>query len=66
MKKITLEFFVGTKYIGSTVKDKITLEFEEDDEQSYIDEQIEAAWIDWRNEQCDGGWTMLKEETIKE
>jgi hypothetical protein len=63
MKIITYEFNVGTRYVGSTVKDETTLEFDDDATQEEIESIVEEAWIEWRNEQCDGGWKVLSEKT---
>jgi hypothetical protein len=58
MKKITFEFTVSTRYVGSEVKDEIELEFEDDATEEEIEKEVTEVWVDWRNEQCDGGWSQ--------
>lgn len=57
--KIKFEFAVGTRYINSTVKDVVTLEVDDDATEEEIEKEAEAAWIEWRAEQCEGGWKRL-------
>lgn len=57
--KITFEFYVSTRYVGSKVSDKVEIEFEDDATEKQIEALVEECWIDWRNEQCDGGWERV-------
>lgn len=54
--KIKFEFYFSTHYVGSTVTEDVELEFDDDASEEEIEKQIEEAWIEWRNKQCDGGW----------
>ncbi|WP_298065104.1 hypothetical protein [uncultured Acinetobacter sp.] len=66
MKIIKFELTVGTRYVGSTVKDEIELEFDDDATQEEIDKEIEEAWIQFRAEECDGGWKVLSEKQVND
>lgn len=56
--KRTYEFWVETRYVNSTVKDTIELEFSDNATAEEIDKEVEECWSEWRNEQCDGGWKI--------
>lgn len=58
--KIKFEFSVSTRYVNSTVKDELELEFDDDATEEEIEKEVEATWLEWRNEQCEGGWKRLK------
>jgi hypothetical protein len=66
MKVIEFEFNVGTCYVGSTVKDIITLEFDDDATEEEIDKAAGEAWVEWRAERCDGGWVVKSEKIIED
>lgn len=54
--KLKFEFSIGTRYVGSDVKDEIELEFDDDATEQEIESQVEEVYKDWVWEQVDGGW----------
>lgn len=64
MKKITFEFSVSTHYVGSKVTEQVELEFEDDATEQEIEDEVSEYWVEWRNNECEGGWTRIKEEVI--
>lgn len=57
--KIKFEFNVRTRYVGSNVVEEMELEFDDDATEKEIEQQVEQAWIDWRNQEAEGGWKRL-------
>ena len=56
--KRTYEFYVETRYVGSRVTDEIELQFDDDATEEEIEKEVEECWIEWRNENCEGGWKV--------
>lgn len=57
---------VGTKYIGSTIKDNFEIEVDDNATEDEINEEIEQLWIDFSNNEIDGGWNIESDEIINE
>lgn len=57
--KIKFQFTVGTKYVGSTVKKEVELEFDDEATDDEIEEEAASVYQDWLNNQLDGGWERL-------
>ena len=57
---------VGTKYVGSTVKDNFEIEVDDNATEDEINEEIEQLWIDFSNNEIDGGWNIESDEIINE
>ena len=57
---------VGTKYVGSTVKDNFEIEVDDNATEDEINEEIEQLWIDFSNNEIDDGWDIESDEIINE
>lgn len=66
MKVLKYRFSVGTTYVGSTVRDDFEFEFDDDATQEEIDNEVEQAWVEFRNQHCDGGWKLISEKVIED
>ena len=56
MKK-TFKFWGETRYVNSKVEDTVTMSFDDEATEDEIEREVEECWVEWRNEQCDGGWS---------
>ena len=56
------KFTVGTGYMGSDIEDIVGVDFtqEEYEDECERDRVIENEYIEWRNEQIDGGWEEVE------
>lgn len=57
---------VGTRYVGSTVKDNFEIEVDDNATEDEINDEIEQLWIDFSNNEIDGGWNIESDEIINE
>jgi hypothetical protein len=56
---VKFEFRVGTRYVGSTVKDTLEFDIDDDATEEEIEEIANEAWRDWMNNEIDGGWKRI-------
>ena len=56
---------VGTRYVGSTVRDTFEIEFDDEATNDEINDEIEQLYIDFINNEIDGGWNIESDEIIK-
>ena len=61
MKRV-YEFNIGTRYVGSEVVDEMEFDFDDDATEEEMEKEVEEYWLDWRNNNCDGGWRLISEE----
>jgi len=56
------KFTVGTGYVSSDIEDIVEVDFtkEEYEDECERDRVIEKEYIEWRNEQIDGGWEEVE------
>ena len=57
---------VGTRYVGSTVKDNFEITVDDNATEDEINDEIEQLWIDFSNNEIDGGWNIESDEIINE
>jgi divalent metal cation (Fe/Co/Zn/Cd) transporter len=57
---------VSTRYVGSTVKDNFEIEVDDNATEDEINKEIEQLWIDFSNNEIDGGWNIESDEIINE
>lgn len=57
---------IGTRYVGSTVKDNFEIEVDDNATEDEINDEIEQLWIDFSNNEIDGGWNIESDEIINE
>ena len=57
---------IGTRYVGSTVKDNFEIEVDDNATEDEINDEIEQLWIDFRSNEIDGGWNIESDEIINE
>lgn len=56
---LKFEFSIGTRYVGSTARDTVELEFDDDATDEEIEAAAEEAWKEWMWNEVDGGWKRL-------
>ena len=65
IKVIKYLFTLGTTYVGSTVKEEVEIEFDEDASQDEIYEEVKRQYEQWVWDNNYGGWDKIS-ETVKE
>jgi hypothetical protein len=58
MKK-TYEFWAGTRYINSTVKERIEIEFDDNATEIDIDNTVDSIFNDWLPNNIDSGYNEV-------
>ena len=62
MKTIKFKFTVSTRYVGSEVEEEIDIDFDDDATEEEIEKEVKERWVDWRNENSDGGWFRIEDK----
>lgn len=60
--KVSIDVFVSTKYLGSTVKDTIEIEVDDDATPSEIEREKEQAAKEWMFDNIDWSWVDSKKK----
>lgn len=66
MKIIKVNFSIATQYVGSTHSVTKTFEFDDEDSEKSINEEISETYDAWLNDNNYGGWTIESEEIVKD
>lgn len=64
MKKVTVNFNMSTKYVGSTQQEEMTYEFYDDETEQEIKDFLTEAYTEWVLETIYGGWHITNTEEI--
>jgi hypothetical protein len=63
--KRNYEFSISTRYVGSEVKEEIEIEFDDGISEEQINHIVDDYWINWRDNNMDGGWELIKSVNLK-
>lgn len=61
MKTKKIEFSIATNRQGSNFKTEVTLQFDDNDTEEEIEEQINHIYAEWLFDNNQGGWKVIKE-----
>ena len=58
-KTIKVDFYVGTKYVGSEVEETVEIEIEEDMTEREINDVVDEEFQTWVWENIDASWKIV-------
>lgn len=59
-KKILVNFYVNTGYVGSGIKEDIEVLIQDDWNEKRIEEEIEEYYMEWLWDHVASGWSIIE------